>query len=207
MKYRWRCDLPGGSAGPRWASVDPEPRLRDWRFGRQPARTRCTRIHELHEGRLHRPGHLYCGSGGNPGFAALPPSGGGARLRHLWAELSWVPAHFSLRVTLVQSRRAEDGSCLCPGEAELAENRHPVSDRAGRHLHAEPRWHALPGHQGGSESLPARPSGCTSSTTLGLRSPGWPPGDRTAQALVRPPAVPWRGRHGGGRAARLNRSG
>ena len=154
MKYRWRCDLPGGSAGPRCASVDPEPRLRDWRFGRQPARTRCTRIHELHEGRLHRPGHLYCGSGGNPGFAALPPSGGGARLRHLWAELSGVPAHFSLRVTLVQSRRAEDGSCLCPGEAELAENRGPVT-RTGweRPLRPELRWQALLGDVLGATSL------------------------------------------------------
>ena len=83
-----------------------------------------------------------------------PPSGGGARLRHLWAELSGVPAHFSLRVTLVQSRRAEDGSCLCPGEAELAENRGPVT-RTGweRPLRPELRWQALLGDVLGATSL------------------------------------------------------
>ena len=105
------------------------------------------------------------------------------------------PAGCGWVVPVSQRSRA----CRQPGPGEV--------DRGERDLHAEARWHALPGRQGGSESLPARPSGCTSSTTLGLRSPGWPPGDRTALALFGPPAVPWRGRHGGGRAARLNRSG
>ena len=55
------------------------------------------------------------------------------------------------------SRRSR--ACREPGPGD--------AHRAGRHLHAEARWHALPEHQGGNEVGPGRPSGSSSRTTLG----------------------------------------
>ena len=127
-------------------------------------------------------------------FVHYPPSGSRPRLRHLWANLSPFPCLCCpWGVPCPKAIAAAGGRDLCSGDGGLAENRGPVRQTGGSGIFILNRGYGIClDVKGGIFAGPGVPasSGSPSSTTLGYRPPGWPPGGRPAWRSFDPAVYP-----------------